>query len=135
MEQLNSCLSIAHWCLPALAFIVVILCLWALLKRRLPSLGKAKIKIPSTGEEYLIRYRETSVGKGRTCDIVVDSPTVARVHGVIVCAREGWYIADSNGAGITVNGLKVNKRADIASGDKIGIGNITLIFENLRERV
>ncbi|MBQ8942952.1 MAG: FHA domain-containing protein [Clostridia bacterium] len=98
----------------------------------MPSLGKARIINEANGKSYPIKYRETSIGRSKTCDIVLNYPTVSRLHAVIVCAKEGWYIADSSSSTLTVNGLKVNKRADIASGDRIGAGNVTLRFENLK---
>lgn len=130
--DLESCLVLSHWLLPVLAILIVILCISALLRRRMPSLGQAKIINESGNKSYPIKYRETSIGRNKSCDIVLSSPTVSRLHAVVVCAKDGWYIANSSGSTITVNGLKVNKRADIASGDRIGIGNVNLRFENLR---
>ena len=98
----------------------------------MPSLGRARIINEANGKSYPIKYRETSIGRSKTCDIVLNYPTVSRLHAVIVCAKDGWYIADSSSSTLTVNGLKVNKRADIASGDRIGAGNVTLRFENLK---
>lgn len=134
MEGLDSYLVLAHYFLPVLAIIIVLLCLSALLKRRLPSLGSAKIIDCANGRSYPLKYRETSIGRSKTCDIVLDYPTVSRQHSVIVCAGDGWYISDSSSSGTTVNGLKVNKRADIASGDKIGLGNALLVFENKKQK-
>lgn len=127
---MEAILIIGHYTLPILAVIVVGLCIAALLKRRMPSLGNAKIIDRTSGKEYPIKYRETSIGRSKTCDIVLDSPTVSKLHAVIVCAKDGWYIADSSGSATTVNGMKVNKRADIAGGDKIGLGNALVVFEN-----
>lgn len=132
MEILDGYLLLSHYLLPGFAVMIVLLCLVALLKRRMPSLGSARIVDTLNGKSYPIKYRETSIGRSKACDIVLNYPTVSRQHAVIVCAKEGWYIADSSGAGTTVNGLKVNKRADIASGDKIGVGNAVLVFENKR---
>ncbi len=126
-------LHISHYAFPALAVIIVLLCLRALLKRRMPSLGKARL-IDSKGNFYQIKYRETSIGRNKTCDVIIEDETVSKLHAVIVCAKDGWYIADSSGASTTVNGLKVNKRADVASGDRIGLGKAQLIFENIKEK-
>lgn len=133
METVDSFLRVSHYCLPVLAVFIVLLCLRALLRRRMPSLGKARIVNEANGKTYPLRYRETSLGRSKTCDIVLDYPTVSRLHAVIVCAKEGWYIAESSGSQAKVNGLKVNKRADIASGDKITLGNVNLKFENSKE--
>lgn len=134
MEILDGYLLLSHYLLPLFALLIVILCLVALLKRRMPSLGSARIVDTVSGKSYPIKYRETSIGRSKACDIPLDYPTVSRQHAVIVCAKEGWYIADSSNAGTTVNGLRVNKRADIASGDKIGVGNAVLVFENKKQR-
>lgn len=133
METLETYLYLSHYGLPVLAVLVVALCLLALLRRRMPSLGSARIVNPATKDSYPIRYRETSLGRSKICDVTLDDPSVDRQHAVIVCAKEGWYIADSSGAQTKVNGLKVNKRADIASGDRITLGKITVVFENVKE--
>lgn len=133
MDTLQTYLYLSHYGLPVLAVLIVLLCLRALLRRRMPSLGSARIINPITKESYPIKYRETSLGRSKICDVMLDDPSVDRQHAVIVCAKEGWYIADRSGAQTKVNGLKVNKRADIASGDRITLGKVTVIFENVKQ--
>ncbi|MBO4894702.1 MAG: FHA domain-containing protein [Clostridia bacterium] len=134
MDELYSFLVFSHYLLPVFAVIIVLLCLVALLRRRMPSLGRARIIIESSGKSFPIKYRETSIGRSKACDIVLKPDDVSRQHAVIVCAKEGWYIAESSGSPLTVNGLKVNKRADIASGDRIGVGSVMLRFDNPKQR-
>lgn len=121
----------AHYMLPVLAVAVLILCFSALFKRRPVSLGKARLINTVNGDVYPLVSRETSIGRHKNCDIILNYPTVSKVHAVIICAKDGWYITGIRAATpVTVNGNTVEKKSLLVSGDRITLGSINLIFEN-----
>lgn len=121
----------AHYMLPVLAVAVLILCFSALFKRRPVSLGKAKLINTVNSDVYPLISRETSVGSHKNCDIILNYPTVSKVHAVIICAKDGWYITGiRSGTDVIVNGKLIEKKSLLVSGDKITLGSINLIFEN-----
>lgn len=129
--MLDTVLKTARWSLPFLAAAVLVLCLSALLKRRAPSLGKARLINTANGDSFKLVSRETSIGRHKNCDIVLNYSTVSRQHAVIVCAKGGWYITGMKSDNeVLVNGKSASKKEFLKTGDKITLGSITLIFEN-----
>lgn len=125
----------AHYLLPVLAIAILLLCFSALLKRRPPSLGKARLINTVNADVFPLVSRETSIGRHKNCDIILNYPTVSRVHAVIICAKDGWYITGIySDTEVTVNGKPVVEKALLKSGDKITLGDINLIFENKQVR-
>ena len=121
----------AHYMLPVLAVAVLILCVTALFKRRPASLGKARLINTVNADVFPLISRETSIGRHKNCDIILNYPTVPRMSAVIICAKDGWYITGiKSDTPITVNGNPVDKKLLLKTGDKITVGSINLIFEN-----
>ena len=120
--------------MPSIALLIFLLCFAALLKRRPPSLGSAKLIDIAGKEVYPLIRRETSIGRNKNCDILLEDSTVSRLHAVVVCAKDGWYVTDIRSqAGIFINGKKISKKAYIKTGDRITLGAVTLVFENLKD--
>lgn len=70
-----------------------------------------------------ISHAETSIGKAKTCDIVLTYMSVSRFHAVLACTRNGWMIYDTHSScGTFVNGQAIDKKAELKSGDVIQIG-------------
>ncbi len=130
-NMLDFVLQISHYALPVLALAVLALCFSALLRRRAPSLGKAKLINTVNGDSFPLVCRETSIGRHKNCDIILNYSTVSRMHAVIVCAKSGWYITGiKSDSEVLVNGKKIEKKELLKTGDKITLGSISLIFEN-----
>lgn len=131
--MLGFVLQLSRYVLPALTVIILALCFSALLKRRAPSLGNAALINLSNGDAFELSSRETSLGRHKNCDIVLNYPTVSRQHAVIVCSKKGWYVASAkNTADVSVNGKKIDKKEFLDNGDKIKIGSVALVFKNER---
>ena len=129
--MLDFVLRISHYALPVLAVAVLLLCLSPLLKRKPPSLGKARLVNTANGDEYPLVSRETSIGRHKNCDIILNYPTVSRVCAVIVCAKTGWYITRvKSETEVVINGKTLEKKELLKTNDKITLGEITLIFDN-----
>ena len=121
----------SHYLLPVLAVAIVFLCFTALFKRRPASLGKARLINTINADAFPLISRETSIGRHKNCDIILNYPTVSRLHAVIVCTKEGWYITGiRSDTALTVNGKPLEKKLYLKTGDKISLGDIILIFEN-----
>lgn len=132
--MLDELISFSRIAMPVLALLIFLLCISALLKRRPVSLGEAKLIDAETKEVYPLTRRETSLGRNKNCDIVLDESTVSRLHAVVVCAKDGWYVADTKSqAGVRINGKKIEKKAYIKTGDAITLGGVTLFFENIKK--
>lgn len=129
--MLEFVLRISHYALPVLAVAVLLLCLSPLLKRKPPSLGKARLINTVNGDEYPLVSRETSIGRHKNCDIILNYPTVSRVCAVIICAKTGWYVTKvKSETEVIINGKPLEKKELLKTNDKISLGDITLIFDN-----
>ena len=129
--MLDFVLRISHYSLPVLAVAVLLLCLSPLLKRKPPSLGKASLTNTANGDVYPLVSRETSIGRYKNCDIILNYPTVSRICAVIICSKSGWYITKvKSETEVLVNGKKLEKKELLKTNDKISFSNITLIFNN-----
>lgn len=129
--MLEFVLEISHYSLPVLGLAVLILCFTALLRRKRPPLGKTKLINTVNGDVFPLVSREASIGRHKNNDIILNYPTVSRTHAVIVCAKNGWYITGIRSASeVLVNGNPIEKKEFLKTGDKITLGNITLIFDN-----
>lgn len=129
--MLDYLIGISRYLLPLLTVTVLVLCFSALFKRRAPSLGNANLISLANGDVFPLTSRETSLGRYKNCDIVLNYPAVSRQHAVIVCSKKGWYISQAkHSADVFINGKHIDKKAFLNSGDKITVGNITLVFKN-----
>ena len=130
-SMLEFVLRISHYSLPVLAVAVLLLCLSPLLKRKPPSLGKARLINNSNGDEFPLVSRETSIGSHKNCDIILDFPCVSGICAVIICAKNGWYITKvKSETEVKINGKTPAKKELLKTNDKISLGNITLTFDN-----
>lgn len=131
--MLDSILGAAHYSLPVLAVIILVLCFVALFKRKAPSLGNALLINTANGDKFPLTNRETSLGRHKNCDIMLNYSTVSRQHAVVVCSQKGWYVTGVRTASdVQVNGKKIEKKEFLKTGDKITLGSITLVFRNDR---
>lgn len=128
----DNLIEFSRYALPILAVIVLGLCLAALLRRRPQYLGEVQIINTATRDSFPLTSRETSLGRHKNCDIILNYPTVSRQHAVIICGKDGWYIKGINNSDskVFINGNPIEKKQMIKTGDKIKLGEVTLIFDN-----
>ena len=122
--------AVSRYVLPAITVIILIKCILTLM------LGHPKEKIygyiidMKSGNRYALNMWETSVGRSKSCDVVLPYDTVARSHAVITRRIDGWYIHDLlTKARLTVNGEDVEQKALIKNGDIIYFGKHRFRFE------
>ena len=65
------------------------------------------LRLEDTGETYELTAEVTTVGRGEGVDIVLDDPSVSRLHAELV--RRGTYVYVSD-LGLSTNGTRVNGR-------------------------
>ena len=72
----------------------------ARLERDLHAAPASLVVVREDGTEAPVSKDRFVVGRGRHCDLVVESPKVSREHAAIVHEGDGWFIEDlgsSNG--------------------------------------
>ena len=66
------------------------------------------LRLEDTGATYELTSEVTTVGRGEGVDIVLDDPSVSRLHAELV--RRGTYVYVSD-LGLSTNGTRVNGRS------------------------
>jgi adenylate cyclase len=71
------------------------------------------------------------IGRAASNDITLPHSSISRSHARIEGQRDVWVVTDQHSAnGVLVNGVRI-ERAELRSGDIIGLGDIKLRFENM----
>ena len=81
------------------------------------------------GTKLPVTHWENIIGRNKSCDIVLNLPTVSRNHGVLTRYDDGsWTITDTDSSGgIAVNGKKVSICA-LQPDDVIDIGGVEMML-------
>ena len=86
------------------------------------------IEGPSAGLELTIKQQETVIGRDEQADFSINSPSVSRRHARIVQHNGQFYIEDLGSSnGTFVNGERVQQSTALHNGDKIALGQATLL--------
>lgn len=68
-----------------------------------------------------------TIGRGRSCDLVLDDERVSRVHASVDRIDDALVVIDLDSTnGIALNGLAVDGRNTVAIGDTIDVGGHSL---------
>lgn len=124
-----------RYALPVMAFIILVKCFMTLLIGHPVNENYAYIEDCESGEKIALNLWETSIGKSKTCDIMLGYDVISRFHSVICRRVDGWYVFDTN----SKNGTYIKKSASEkpvqveASGTMIEHGNI-ICFSNREYR-
>ena len=71
------------------------------------------------------------IGRAASNDITLPHSSISRSHALLEGKHDAWVIKDQHSAnGVLVNGARID-RAELKSGDVIGLGDIKLRFENM----
>jgi adenylate cyclase len=71
------------------------------------------------------------IGRAASNDITLPHSSISRSHAILEGKRDNWVVTDQHSAnGVLVNGVRI-ERAELKSGDIIGLGDIKLRFENM----
>ena len=81
--------------------------------------------------KYPILYWENSIGRSKSCDIILQNESVSRDHAVLMRRDSGWMICDTGSTGgVFVNGKRIEDKKVLNLGDDIMIGGNTLTLMN-----
>ena len=132
---------ISRIALVLLAVFIVVRCGKSLLRGKTEMETWAYITLPN-GARLPVHHWENLIGRAKSCDIVLNYPTVSRQHGALMRDDKGnWTIIDINSkGGITVNGKNVDGSSPVKMGDIINLGGVDIVLaelseEELREQV
>ncbi len=79
--------------------------------------------------KFAVLHWENSIGRSKSCDIVLPDTTVSRDHAVLMRREEGWIISDTDSAGgVFVNGKKIDGQRVVGIGDEMRFGRTKLVL-------
>jgi FHA domain-containing protein/uncharacterized protein DUF1707 len=71
------------------------------------------------------------LGRSRTCDRVVLSPTVSRRHALLRHVEGRWLIQDCGSAnGTFLNGWRVEAETEVHTGDELAVGDVRFVVQS-----
>lgn len=83
----------------------------------------------ATGEAFVLSGNQVSIGRARSCDIQLDSPSVSKKHAMLVLYEDGWAIEDCGSYGGTfLSGNRVTEPQLLFDGDVIVLGDEKLYY-------
>ena len=95
--------------------------------RTLKSRKSAAAKMKAT---YRISGRGVIVGRGKECDISINSMFLSAEHFQVWCDEGQWYIGDMGSKnGTYLNGARLRKVKALDDGDEITFGELKVVFE------
>ena len=122
--------DISRIVLPLITIILLVKCILALWLGHPKEKTYGYISDMHSGERHALNMWETSIGRGSSCDIVLDYNSIPRVQAVISRRIDGWYIFETlSKAPIKVNGTSITKKQTIENGDIITMGKVRFRFE------
>ena len=85
----------------------------------------------ASGVQFPVLYWENSMGRAKSCDICLPDTAVSRDHAVFMRRDEGWVVCDTGSkGGVAVNGKKIKDKKLVNIGDRMTLGNVTLVLQN-----
>lgn len=70
----------------------------------------------------------TRIGRSTSCELVLRSPVVSKLHAVIDCNSEGCFLKNESSNGTRVNDVRLTGHHPLKHGDKIQIGMELLLY-------
>lgn len=125
--------AFGRWALPIIAFYIIIGCGVSLIRGNKKTGTIGYLINSANGDKIPLVGYETSIGRSRACDIVLNYNTVSRFHAVITKRSGQWMVFDTH----SKTGTYVNKaKADdinltplyVNNGDTLVFGNAIFTF-------
>ncbi len=119
---------------PFFSVVVVVKCFSSLKKGRRKEDPVVILEDMTTKEALPVLYWENSLGRSKSCDIILHDATASRNHAVLMRREKGWMLSDTGSkAGTFLNGKKVESSTKIVPGDVIAMGSTALMFKRTAE--
>lgn len=114
---------------PLLSLLVIIKCYLSVRRGRRKEEPVILLEDMSSHIKLPVLYWENSIGRSKSCDIVLPDQTASRDHAVLMRREIGWIITDTGSkAGTFVNGKRANPSAPVFPGDVIAMGSTALML-------
>lgn len=118
--------------LPALAVIIIFRCAKSLLRGRQEPEVWAYMGLPN-GSRVALFHWENIIGRAKTCDVVLNYPTLSRSHCAVIRNEKGQWTAidlESKG-GVYLNSQKIEGSSMFREGDILTLGGVDLALKEL----
>lgn len=90
----------------------------------------ARALLVTDGRRLVVGAAGATIGRSRSCDVVLDDANVSRRHAEIRPRGGGWIVADLGSTnGVAVNGARIEQAHALRPGDRIELGTTLLTFE------
>jgi hypothetical protein len=90
----------------------------------------ARALLVMSGKRLVVGARGATLGRSRSCDVVLDDANVSRQHAEVRPRGGGWFVADLGSTnGVAVNGARIEQAHALRPGDRIELGTTVLTFE------
>lgn len=87
------------------------------------------------GKDYRLCHGKNAIGRHPRSDVLISDPSISADHAVIWLEKDTCTIADLNSRnGVLVNGGRIFQPAELAEGDWLTLGEITLQLALFRAR-
>jgi hypothetical protein len=91
---------------------------------------EARALLATGGRRLVVGPGGVTIGRSRSCDVVLEDANVSRRHAEVRARGGGWIVADLGSTnGVAVNGVRLERPQALRPGDRIEIGTTVLTFE------
>ena len=113
----------------ALTVVLILWCWQSVLAGRRREESVVCLEDRRRGRTLPVLYWENSLGRSKSCDIVLPDTSVSRDHAVLMRRQSGWYVVDTGSkSGTLLNGHKIHKQKKVLPGDVLRFGGTSLVF-------
>ncbi len=95
------------------------------------------IRVRAEGRSALLRDTEFVVGRSSYCSLILDHPSVSRLHASLKPLGDQIVLSDlgsTNGTFLNNNRLEGSVETSVRLGDQIRVGEIVLVLEEVPDR-
>ncbi|MCL2563347.1 MAG: FtsW/RodA/SpoVE family cell cycle protein [Oscillospiraceae bacterium] len=123
---------LSRFILPILALVILLRCLQSLLRERIEPEVWGYLSLPNATRVALCHW-ENLIGRTKTADVSLNYPTISRSHLALTRDDKARWTATDLGskAGVTINGSKLNGKAEVRKGDVLGLGGVEVALLDL----
>lgn len=132
MPLLSVLTMVIRFLLPALAVVILFRCIKSLLTGIQEPEVWAYMGLPNGGRVPLYHW-ENIIGRAKTCDVVLNYPTLSRSHCAVIRNEKGQWTAIDLGSksGVFINGQKIDGEARFREGDLLNMGGVELALKEM----
>lgn len=90
----------------------------------------ARALLVTGGKRLVVGAGGATIGRSRSCDVVLDDANVSRQHAELRPRGGSWMVGDLGSTnGVAVNGVRIERPHTLRPGDRIEIGTTLLTFD------